>query len=56
MTGIEIVQLIQIAVRLATDIGIDVAEFRSSLDENGELPEEKRKEYIRRARNAVEKL
>lgn len=56
MTGIEVVQLIQIAVRLAADIGIDVAEFRASLDDNGELPAAKRQEYIRRAREAVEKL
>ncbi len=56
MTGVEIVQLIQIAVRLAMDVGIDVAEFRASLDERGELPADKRIEYLRRAKEAVERL
>lgn len=56
MTGIEIVQLIQIAVRLATDVGIDVVEFKAALDKDGELPPEKRREYIARARAAVERL
>lgn len=55
MTGVEIIQLLQVAVRLAADIGIDVAEFQASLVD-GELPAEKRQEYIARARKAVEKL
>lgn len=55
MTPIEIVQLVQIAVRLAADVGIDVAEFRAAM-KDGELPAEKRREYIERARKAVERL
>lgn len=56
MTVLEIVQLLGIVVRLATDVGIDIAEFKASLDENGNLPDAKRDEFVQRARIAVAKL